>query len=583
MNKRMEDKLVMEWINSHITINNIEFYSEKQTFYCVESEDNKNKTINYYIFFYKDEIIAETFTKIDDLIEKNGHKRSYHICILTNDWSHLIKAKRLLEKRRGNVEYLFEKISNSFYELEITTRIDKLYYEKNDIESYVFNMPMSTLTKLYLKFGDNLFTHNVREFILKDKLDVDNSIENTLENEPENFWFFNNGIVIIANDYKIQRTNSIEIQNFSIINGAQTLTIASKWYIERLNEYNLSQDKDVLDKIDNYKKATVLVRIIKLDQNKSVDLCNKITVSLNRQKEVKLSDIMFNNKIVSDVRKQLVDLGLYIKRRGENKIGKSMYVEDFAKMYKALILQQPGASRASAGHSLLEYSGDDVKRKIFYKKEEYERGRSPYINIIGSYLLWEKNITESIDAKDFENNTILKNDIFYRALDVFLRNGDYYIKALIVAIMAKDGIPNNMIDADIVRDVLQTKKIDYLEKFNRNSAYELISDILQFTKLIRSENEKILIEIQKIDINTKELTIEDSEEIIDRISNALSRIESIFLKQFEDEFVNKKVTVKLMQKLESFIVEGYKDYNIESWNSNTFKNDKLYNLMITYF
>ena len=51
----------------------------------------------------------------------------------------------------------------------------------------------------------------------------------TIREEPEKFWFYNNGITIIAEDYNTITSagsnGDIEkfvLKNFSIINGAQT-------------------------------------------------------------------------------------------------------------------------------------------------------------------------------------------------------------------------------------------------------------------------------------------------------------------------------------------------------------------------
>lgn len=44
--------------------------------------------------------------------------------------------------------------------------------------------------------GRNLFARNIRNF--KGSTEVNNSITATLRDQPEHFWYFNNGITILC-------------------------------------------------------------------------------------------------------------------------------------------------------------------------------------------------------------------------------------------------------------------------------------------------------------------------------------------------------------------------------------------------
>jgi len=71
---------------------------------------------------------------------------------------------------------------------------------------------------------------NVRAFLVdaeglkkKRKGDVHRKIENTIENDPENFCALNGGITVVARDYEIdEKTKTLQLLKPSIINGAQT-------------------------------------------------------------------------------------------------------------------------------------------------------------------------------------------------------------------------------------------------------------------------------------------------------------------------------------------------------------------------
>ena len=76
---------------------------------------------------------------------------------------------------------------------------------------------LKTLYELYGYRG--LFSQNLRYYVKNAKVD-DNVIE-SIQEHPENFWYFNNGIILICEDYSIEDT-AITLYKFSIINGGQT-------------------------------------------------------------------------------------------------------------------------------------------------------------------------------------------------------------------------------------------------------------------------------------------------------------------------------------------------------------------------
>jgi hypothetical protein len=72
-----------------------------------------------------------------------------------------------------------------------------------------------------------LFSANLRDYLGSRASDsnINNGIKNTAENEPENFWVFNNGVTALVNGltYKKQGTRyRLTLKGISIVNGAQT-------------------------------------------------------------------------------------------------------------------------------------------------------------------------------------------------------------------------------------------------------------------------------------------------------------------------------------------------------------------------
>ncbi len=102
-------------------------------------------------------------------------------------------------------------------------------------------VPLRQLVNLYNQVGDPLFKRNVRLGI-DDTMDVHRAMYQTLEKEPEYFWYMNNGITLLVDApvFRLHSADSLELgtlefegtPRFSVINGAQTISICSKYAFE---------------------------------------------------------------------------------------------------------------------------------------------------------------------------------------------------------------------------------------------------------------------------------------------------------------------------------------------------------------
>lgn len=148
---------------------------------------------------------------------------------------------------------------------------------------------------------------NVRGLILKSK--YNKNIEDTLNKEPSKFFFYNNGLTIVAENIDSQDMNSskrmkISLFNFQVLNGGQTLRT-----IHRFNQKNKKHISD------NLSKAEILVRILKITDN---SLKNKIGEYTNSQNAIKVADL-------KALRKEQLELDsflaahdiLYLRKRGD--------------------------------------------------------------------------------------------------------------------------------------------------------------------------------------------------------------------------------------------------------------------------
>ena len=148
---------------------------------------------------------------------------------------------------------------------------------------------------------------NVRGFILNSKFN--RNIEKTLDNEPTKFFFYNNGLTIVAEEIHSygnfgNKKTKLEIKDFQVLNGGQTLRTIYN-YLEK-------SKSNVIDKLSS---AEVLVRFLNITDEEIKNYIGEYTNSQNainlrdlkslRKEQVQLESFLAEHKI------------LYIRKRGE--------------------------------------------------------------------------------------------------------------------------------------------------------------------------------------------------------------------------------------------------------------------------
>ena len=92
-------------------------------------------------------------------------------------------------------------------------------------EAYLVVMPGKQLADIYGRWSARLLEQNVRVF-LQARGNVNRGIRNTIENDPDMFFAYNNGITATAQSVEIKESKHgllmTSIKNFQIVNGGQT-------------------------------------------------------------------------------------------------------------------------------------------------------------------------------------------------------------------------------------------------------------------------------------------------------------------------------------------------------------------------
>lgn len=177
-------------------------------------------------------------------------------------------------------------------------------------QSLLCNFSGYDLAQLNNKYSNTLlgrnilYGQNLRESLNKSSKTFESMFE-TIDKEPELFLFYNNGITILSsnvNAKKINNKETITVEEFSIINGAQTTSTLGAYL--RNAEINNEEEK-----IENLKKVFVLTKIyeinnqlqnhenisenIKIFNNTQTPLSSRDMVSI-RKEQIALQDTLFN-------------------------------------------------------------------------------------------------------------------------------------------------------------------------------------------------------------------------------------------------------------------------------------------------
>ncbi len=259
------------------------------------------------------------------------------------------------------------------------------------LNALVFTMDLYQLAELYNLIGDKLFKNNVR-FGISEMLGVDYSIRETLDKEPELFWYKNNGIVILVEnpDFKPKNVEELVLDHigpdkepdFSVVNGAQTITTSARYFFEM--EYRWKNSSEGSEeryryqrKLEAAKKAQVMVRIIHIsgEEESSSDMAKALSVALNRQKPIKMEDIAFTLRFVEKMtgylnRSYTDNQGAFrLVRRGEGgETGQYMDLVEFARARKACV-GEPGEARSQGAKTLLKIQPGEGMPDFFQQRD----------------------------------------------------------------------------------------------------------------------------------------------------------------------------------------------------------------------
>ena len=251
-------------------------------------------------------------------------------------------------------------------------------------EAFYGQISAVDVAKWWKQYNNKLFSRNIRNFV--GSSEVNDDISRTIVEEPEIFWYFNNGITILCQEIykkgigKDRKTGEFICKGISVINGAQTIGSIGSVYEENP------------ERIEN---AEIFVKLISLE-NCPDGFSIRVTRATNTQNKIENRDFVSLDPVQERLKRELQVWGkTYHYKRTDN------LIED---KYPSCTLQE-----ATVALSCLS---SDISLSIYAKKEIAklwsDTSKEPYKDIFNESLravtLWRtveiyKSVVREIESR----------------------------------------------------------------------------------------------------------------------------------------------------------------------------------------
>jgi hypothetical protein len=149
-------------------------------------------------------------------------------------------------------EYVAVKSVEEQYPSDVTLTVAEGHYiePEGPHENITFAIRGTALQELAVAYKDSLFNWNIRRFLGR-KGEVNAGLSETIDTEPENFFYYNNGISALCEEFQFSpKTRILTVKKLQVVNGAQTIGAIRNARVEKL------QDILVLVKLTAIKHAS---------------------------------------------------------------------------------------------------------------------------------------------------------------------------------------------------------------------------------------------------------------------------------------------------------------------------------------
>ncbi len=163
---------------------------------------------------------------------------------------------------------------------EIQVPISDEHFSINN--THIVNLKAYDIAELYEKYQDTILDKNVRKLLSSN---INDMIKDTLKNDPEMFWYKNNGLSIVTKRAEIKTIKGhsvIIMDNPYIVNGGQTTKTIYNLFKEMGKEAETS-----------FPNASVMARIYQTTDDEKI---SEIVYGTNNQNRITLFDLKSGKK-----------------------------------------------------------------------------------------------------------------------------------------------------------------------------------------------------------------------------------------------------------------------------------------------
>jgi hypothetical protein len=295
------------------------------------------------------------YSKLGELIDGGYKVKGVYICNQDFDEN----TEEYLQHRKDIFVYDRDMIVSEFIDISIGAGIDDvalLSFDEEALLEFVagstakmYMLPASASELIALKgiSDEKLFAQNVRLGLGNTKVNKD--IASSIKNKHEHIKFplYHNGITILCNNAE-KIGNKIQIRDYVVVNGAQSLTTAFK------NRTSVTSD------------LRIVTKVIEIQGNS--ELAREITINSNNQNAIKARDMRSNHHLQIRLKEEFNQLNYegyqYQVKRGEEKEGETIISnEEAGRLMLAFDLGEPWAC-----HQIYKVM-DESYAEIFGRKQ----------------------------------------------------------------------------------------------------------------------------------------------------------------------------------------------------------------------
>ena len=265
-------------------------------------------------------------------------------------------------------------------------------------KSLLVNISAKSLQGLYELYGyRGLFAQNLRYYVKNTK--IDDNIINSITEKPDLFWYLNNGVIIICDDYIID-DNEILLSNFSIINGGQTTKL--------IGEADFDKDFYLQCKIIKNKY---------FEEEDKIAFIALVAEASNTQKPIKEKDLIANKPEQRMLKKQLAEAGIYCQIKRGEKVNKKIYPaawqnttnEELGQFLLSFVYQKPGIARSNKA----SICGNKERYNLIFEKKYNSAFLADLLKLKAFYKLWMNDIKKHDEGSDEFKVGLVNNGMFF--------------------------------------------------------------------------------------------------------------------------------------------------------------------------